>query len=132
MARSKVNFDVLKKAQTRLNKNSDFRKLGSTDVKLAIAVGDEARLVTFEAFEVSSIETLSVKDMRDAELILTMSLRNWNAYLKKCKRGQGPSLLSLDVQDNVISAVTPLAKLKLARYNKSLQAFIDACARYAA
>ena len=132
MARSKVDFSILKKAQTRINKDKAYKKLGTTDVKLAIAVGGEARLVTFEAFEVSTIEELPVEDMRDAELILTMGLRDWNGYLKKRKQGKGPSLLSLDLQSKVISAATPLAKVKLERYNKSLQAFMDACARYAA
>ena len=62
MARSKVDFSILKKAQNRINKDKDYKKLGTTDVKLAIAVGDEARLVTFEAFEVSTIEALPVED----------------------------------------------------------------------
>ena len=132
MARSKVDFSILKKAQNRINKDKAYRKLGSTDVKLAIAVGEEARLVTFEAFEVSAVEELSVEDMRDAELVLTMGLRDWNSYLKKRKQGKGPSLLSLDLHSKVISAATPLAKVKFERYNKSLQAFMDACARYAA
>ena len=101
-------------------------------LKLAIAVGDEARLVTFEAFEVSGIEEVPVSDLRDAELVLEMGLREWNGYLKKRKQGKGPTLLSLDLENQVVSAPTPLAKLKFSRYNRSLQAFVDACARYAA
>ena len=132
MARSKVDFSVLKKARNRINKDADYRRLGSTDVKLAIAIGDDARLVTFEAFQVSSIEDLAVEDMRDAELILQMSPKDWNGYLKKRKQGKGPSLLSLDLGSAVISASNPLHRLKLERYNRSLQAFVDACARYAA
>ena len=125
-------FDYLKKAQNRINKDADYRKLGNTDVTLALAVGNDARLITFEAFEVAAIEELAIGNLRDAEVVLKMGTREWNAYLKKRKAGKGPSLLSLDLDKGVVSANTPLAKLKFERYNRSLQAFVDACARYAA
>ena len=125
-------FAYLNKVQTRLNKDASFRKLGNTDVKFALAIGKEARMVTFEAFEIATVEPLDMDDLRDAELVLRMSKREWNAYLKKRKAGSGPSLLTLDLDKHVIEARNPLARLKLERYNRSLQTFVDVCAKVAA
>ena len=122
----------LTKARTRINKDPQYRKLGNTDLKLALVIGKDARLVTFTAFEVESVEPLDLDDLRDAELVLRMGKREWNAYLKKRRGGTGPSLLTLDLDRSVVEARDPLARLKLERYNRSLQSFVDACAKTAA
>ena len=70
-------------------------------------------------------------DLRDADLVLTMSPRDWNAYLRSRARGRGPSLLSLDLTERVFEAANPLARTLLPRYNLSLQAFVDTGARLA-
>ena len=76
-------FAYLNKVQTRLNKDASFRKLGNTDVKFALAIGKEARMVTFEAFEIATVEPLDMDDLRDAELVLRMSKREWNAQSRQ-------------------------------------------------
>ncbi len=130
MARAKPQLSWLDDARTELNQDSGYRKLGSTDLVLGLSLGDETRLVTFEAFEVGEI-TADV-DLRDADLVVEMEPREWNAYLRKRARGKGPTLLTLDLDEGVVGAASPLARVKLERYNLSIQAFIDAGARLCA
>ena len=132
MAKAKANLDWLSAAQEALNTDSAYRKLGSKDVKLGLSIGDQARLVTFEAFEIASIDEVSAIGLRDADIVLEMSARDWNAYLRKRAKGKGPSLLTLDLDTRVITGRSPLHRLKLERYNLSLQAFIDKGAELAA
>lgn len=132
MAKAKANLDWLGAAQEALNGDFAYRKLGSTDVTLGLSIGDQARLVTFEAFEIASIIEVSAMDLRDADIVLEMSAKDWNAYLRQRAKGKGPSLLTLDLDARVITGRSPLDRLKLERYNLSLQAFIDKGAELAA
>lgn len=132
MARAKANFDWLSKAQRQLNKDSAFRRLGSTDLKLGLLVGDQARLVTFEAFEIADVTELDPNDMRDADLVVTMPPKEWNAYLRQRKAGRGESLMSVDLDTPVVYAQNPLKRILFERYNLSIQALIDQGAKLAA
>ena len=132
MARAKPKLEWLEAAQTALNDDPAFRKLGSTDVVLGLELGDEARLVTFEAFEISGVREVPGLELRDADIVISMSPRDWNAYLRQRQKGRGPSLLMLDLEGGVVRAADPLARLKLARYNQSIQRFLDTGAALAA
>jgi len=44
MARAKPKLDWLEAAREAINQDPDYRKLGSTDVVLGLALGDETRL----------------------------------------------------------------------------------------
>jgi hypothetical protein len=132
MAKAKANFDWLAKAQQQLNKDPAFRKLGSTDLKLGLLIGDQARLVTFEAFEIADVAELNPDDMRDADLVINMSPKDWNAYLRKRRTGKAPSLMSVDLDDPVVYAQNPLKRILFERYNLSIQALIDRGAQLAA
>ena len=75
---------------------------------------------------------LATMELRDADIVLEMSVRDWNAYLRQRAKGKGPSLLTLDLDKRVVTGRSPLDRLKLERYNLSLQAFIDKGAELAA
>ena len=130
MARVKPKLDWLDSARKELNDDPAYRALGSTDMVLGLSLGDETRLVRFEAFGIAGIQEDG--DLRDAALVLRMTPRKWNAYLRQRARGRGPSLLTLDLEEAVFEAANPLAAALLPRYNLSLQAFIDAGARLTA
>ena len=130
MARAKPNLEWLDAARTQLNGDTAFRKLGSTDMVLGLSLGDEIRLVKFEAFEITEIADGG--DLRDAGLVLAMSPKDWNAYLRQRAKGRGPTLLTLDLERGVFDAASPLNRHLLPRYNLSLQAFIDTGARLVA
>jgi hypothetical protein len=130
VARAKPKLDWLEAARRELNEDPAYRKLGSTDLTLGLSIGDEIRLVVFEAFEIADI--VEGGDLRDADLVLEMTPRDWNAYLRQRARGRGPTLTSLDLDEQVFKAPSPLSGLLLPRYGLSLQAFVDTGARLAA
>jgi hypothetical protein len=132
VARAQPKLDWLDAARVQLNDDPAFRKLGSTDLSLGLSIGDERRLVVFEAFEITEIREIRPADLRDADILIEMSPRDWNAYLRKRGKGKGPTLLTLDLDDGVVSAADPLAQLKLARYNRTVQMFLDTGAALAA
>lgn len=132
MAKAKANLAWLEQARAAVNDSGAFRKLGSTDLVLGLAIDGEMRLVRFEAFEVTGVSTVGANELRDADVVVEMSAKDWNAYLRQRGRGRGPSLLSKDLDAAVIKAASPLLRLKLDRYNLSVQMFIDTGARLAA
>ncbi|MDA1074841.1 MAG: hypothetical protein O3A63_08810 [Proteobacteria bacterium] len=132
MAKAAANLAWLDQAARELGSSAEYRKLGSTDMHVGLAIGEQAYLVRFEAFGVSSINAISNSDLRDADFVIRMNVKEWIAYLKKRKKGAGPTLMSLDLDEGVIDAPNPLKKLKFERYNLSLQAFVDHGASLAA
>lgn len=132
MAKAKPRLDWLPAARDALNADPAFRRLGSADFNLALAVGDQARLVTFEAFEISAVADADPADLRDADLVLEMTPRDWNAYLRQRAKGKGETLLSLDLQHRLVRARDPLKRLLFERYNRSIQALLDCGAALAA
>jgi hypothetical protein len=129
MAKAKPKLDGLPQARESLNTDPAFRKLGSADLTLGLVIGDQARLITFEAFEIAAIDDASAADMRDADLVIEMTARDWNDYLRKRASGKAGSLLTLDLDRHVVSARNPLKRLLLERYNRSIQALLDTCGR---
>lgn len=134
MARAKPNIDWLADARSALNADPAFRALGTADFKVAFHIGDVARMVEFCAFEVESVVEVDPADLRDADIVVTMPVKDWNAYLRSRKRGKAPTLLSLDLDSGwqIVQGANPLRRLKFERYNLSLQALIDKGAELAA
>lgn len=119
-------FDWLERARKAVNKSSEFRGLGTTDIQVAFKAGKVAHLVSFDAFEVAAARELDPEDLRDADIVIDMPSRDWTNYLKRRKSGTGPSLLSLDVDRGIVSARDPLNLQKFERYHLSVQAYVDA------
>lgn len=129
MTEAQPRLDSLAAAREAANADPAFRKLGTADLTLGLSLGGETRLVRFEAFEVAEVSSVKPVDLRDADIVLEMSPREWNDYLGARARGEGPTLLSLDCESGVVRGADPLARLKLERYNRSIQAFVDLAAR---
>ena len=125
-------LDWLEDAKRALNGDPAYRKLGNTDVVIGFKAGKTIRKVTLEAFEVGAIEAIAEDDLRDVELVIDMPARDWTNYLKRRKKGTGPSLLSLDTDREVVRSRSVLEKMKFERYHLSIQALIDKGAELAA
>lgn len=132
MAKAQPKLDWLNAAREQLNVDPGYRKLGSTDVTLGLAIGGECRLVVFEAFTISAVRVIDDTELRDADIVIRMTPKAWNAYLRNRQKGRAASLLSLDIDKAVVTGADPLKRNKLARYNLSIQAFLDAGAALAA
>ena len=120
-----AQLDWLEAAAAAVNEDPAFRKLGSVDLVLGLKAGRVVRTVTFEAFGVADVEDTNDTALRDCDLVIEMSPREWTNYLRRRARHAGPSLLALDLDRGIVSAANPLNRLKFERYHLSLQALVD-------
>ncbi len=127
-----AQLDWLPTAQAALNEDPAFRKLGSTDLVLGLKSGRAVRRVVFEAFEIASVDETDEATLRDCELVIEMTPREWTNYLRRRAKGTGPSLVSLNLDRDIVRAANPMDGLKFDRYHLSLQALVDQGARLAA
>ena len=127
-----AQLDWLPSAQAALNEDPAFRKLGSTDLVVGLKSGRAVRRVVFEAFEIASVDETDEAALRDCELVIEMTPREWTNYLRRRAKGTGPSLVSLNLDRDIVRASNPLDGLKFDRYHLSLQALVDQGARLAA
>ncbi|MCY4014414.1 MAG: hypothetical protein OXG82_17050 [Gammaproteobacteria bacterium] len=126
-----AQLDWLPGAQAALNDDPAFRKLGSTDLVLGLKSGRAVRRVVFEAFEIASVDETDEAALRDCEIVIEMSPREWTNYLRRRAKGTGPTLMSLDLDRDIVRASNPLDQLKFDRYHLSLQALVDQGAQLA-
>ena len=127
-----VQLDWLPDAQAALNDDPAFRKLGSTDLVLGLKSGRTVRRVVFEAFEIASVDETDEAALRDCDLVIEMTPREWTNYLRRRAKGTGPNLVSLNLDRDIVRAANPLDGLKFDRYHLSLQALVDQGAQLAA
>ena len=120
-----AQLDWLEAAASFLNEDPNFRKLGTTDLVLGLKAGRTVRIVTFEAFAITNVATAEEAALRDCDVVIDMPPRDWTRYLRRRAKGTGPSLLSLDLDRDVVSAGSPLGQFKFQRYHLSLQALLD-------
>lgn len=124
-----AQLDWVEPAGAAVNQDPGFRKLGSTDLVLGLKSGKAVRVVAFEAFEVATVGVANETALRDCELVIEMTPRQWTDYLRRRARGVAPSLVSLDIDRGIVRAPDPVLRLKFDRYHLSIQALCDAGAR---
>jgi hypothetical protein len=115
----------LKKAQSSVNEDPAFKKLGYVDTNMALKVGRSTFLVNFEGFSCHGVQKVSTQDLREADFLVEMSQAAWDKFLAGRRSGDGPTLAELDTIEGVVKA-DPRKKLDFLRYHVSLQAFLDA------
>ena len=120
-----AQLDWLPTAQAALNEDPAFRKLGSTDLVLGLKSGRAVRRVVFEAFEIASVDETDEAALRDCDVVIEMTPREWTNYLRRRAKGTGPSLVSLNLDRDIVHSSNPLDGLKFDRYHLSLQALVD-------
>jgi hypothetical protein len=119
----------LQGVQQAVNADPAFRKLGTADFSMILAVGAERVKLVFEAFEVAEVSDAAGVGDRDVDFVLGIEPDLWRSCLAARARGEGPSLLSMDLDHGLVKARDPLARLNFERFNRSLQAFVDAGAK---
>ena len=124
-----AQLDWVEPAGVAVNQDPGFRKLGSTDLVLGLKSGRAVRVVVFEAFEVAGVRVADEAALRDCEVVIEMTPRQWTDYLAHRARGIGSSLVGLDLDHGILRAADPLLRLKFDRHHLSIQALCDAGAR---
>lgn len=125
-------FEAMQTAKRSLNRQASYRKLGSAEITVAFSSDDEHRVVEFDAFKIGEIRTVEdPSELRGVGVIVRMSKKQWSFYLRRRMVGKLPPLVAFNLDQSILEFASPLDRLRFLRLHKSIQAFVDAWARYA-
>ena len=114
-----------------VNDDPGYRQIGTVDASMGVKVGDEVFVVTFEAFECSSVRSGNEYDLINVDFFIEMESDAWKAMLENIKANggaeAGQTLVSLDMLNEISNNATgdQLRADMFFRYNQSLQHFFD-------
>ena len=118
-----------------VNKDENYRKLGTCDAQVGIQVGDRMFEIDFEAFEVTDVKELDATTPRDLDFTLVMPYDGWKEMIENIRQnghaGLTHTLNSIDLAspDEFARADDYYRRDKFYRFNQSFQMFFDASAR---
>ncbi|MCY3885643.1 MAG: hypothetical protein OXG24_12110 [Gammaproteobacteria bacterium] len=123
--------DSMQKAKRSVNRQSDFRKLGSAQITIDFNIGKTHNTVEFDAFSIGRIrDSVEESELRDIGSRVRMTQKQWNFYLRRRKSGKLPTLVAFNLENDVLDFASPMDRLHFLRVHKTIQAFVDAWARY--
>lgn len=123
--------ESMQRAKRSVNRRSDFRKLGSAEITIDFNIGNTHNTVEFDAFSVVRIREVSDEsELRSIGSRVRMTQKQWNFYLGRRKSGKLSTLVGFNLENNVLEFATPMDRLHFLRVHKTIQAFVDAWARY--
>ena len=114
-----------------VNDDPAYRQIGTVDASMGVKVGDEVFVVTFEAFECSSVRSGNEYDLINVDFFIEMESDAWKAMLENIRANggaeAGQTLVSLDMLNEISTNATgdQLRADMFFRYNQSLQHFFD-------
>ena len=114
-----------------VNDDPGYRRIGTVDASMGVKVGDEVFVVTFEAFECSSVRSGNEYDLINVDFFIEMDSDAWKAMLENIRANggaeAGQTLVSLDMLNEISNNATgdQLRADMFFRYNQSLQHFFD-------
>ncbi len=117
--------------QRLVNDDPAYRQIGTVDASMGVKVGDEVIVVTFEAFECSSVRSGNEYDLINVDFFIEMESDAWRAMLENIRANggaeAGQTLVSLDMLNEISTNATgdQLRADMFFRYNQSLQHFFD-------
>ena len=117
--------------QRLVNDDPAYRQIGTVDASMGVKVGDEVIVVTFEAFECSSVRFGNEYDLINVDFFIEMESDAWRAMLENIRANggaeAGQTLVSLDMLNEISTNATgdQLRADMFFRYNQSLQHFFD-------
>ena len=114
-----------------VNDDPAYRQIGTVDASMGVKVGDEVFVVTFEAFECSSVRSGNEYDLINVDFFIEMESDAWKTMLENIRANggaeAGQTLVSLDMLNEISTNATgdQLRADMFFRYNQSLQHFFD-------
>ena len=123
--------------QELVNKDPEFRRLGSVDAVMGVSVGERVFLITFEAFECVEVKEGTEYDLIDADFFLNMSVEKWQELIVNTRENGGADLshtlntLDLMTEGGICDNATgdQLRADIFFRVNQSLQHFFDSASK---
>ena len=123
--------------QALVNKDPEFRRLGSVDAVMGVKIGERVFVITFEAFECTEVKEGTEYDLIDADFFLEMSVDQWSDLITNTKDNGGADLshtlntLDLMIEGGISDNATgdQLRADIFFRVNQSLQHFFDSSAQ---
>jgi len=121
-------FEALRRL---VNDDPAYRQIGTVDASMGVKVGDAVFLVSFEAFECTSVRSGNEYDLINVDFFIEMESSAWKFMLENIKTnggaGAGQTLVSLDMLNEISNNATgdQLRADMFFRYNQSLQHFFD-------
>ncbi len=123
--------------QELVNKDPEFRRLGSVDALMGVSVGERVFLITFEAFQCVEVKEGTEYDLIDADFFLNMSVKKWQELIVNTRENGGADLshtlntLDLMTEGGICDNATgdQLRADIFFRVNQSLQHFFDSASK---
>ena len=118
-----------------LNKSDSFKRLGTCDTQMGVAVGDRYFEVDFEAFEMAAAKQIDAERAAELDFVLTQDYDAWKAMLQDIKaNGRAThefTLNSLDLRSDAEFAKSKDYNRRDAfyRFNQTLQEYFDMSAQ---
>ncbi|HMS60486.1 MAG TPA: hypothetical protein PKA49_16745 [Tepidiformaceae bacterium] len=129
------SVEWFKTAGDLLNKSDSFKRLGTCDTQMGVAVGDRYFEVDFEAFEMAAAKQIDAERAAELDFVLTQDYDAWKAMLQDIKaNGRAThefTLNSLDLRSDAVSARGKNYTRRDAfyRFNQTLQEYFDMSAK---
>ena len=129
------SVEWFKTAGDLLNKSDSFKRLGTCDTQMGVAVGDRYFEVDFEAFEMAAAKQIDAERAAELDFILTQDYDAWKAMLQDIKaNGRAThefTLNSLDLRSDAEFAKGKDYNRRDAfyRFNQTLQEYFDMSAK---
>ena len=118
-----------------VNKDPNFRQLGTVDATVGIRVGSKLYELTFEAFECTGVREAGENDLRDMDFWLEQSYDQWKEMLENIKKHGAADLthtlntIDLNMPEGFARSHDGYRRDAFYRFNQSIQDFFNASSR---
>ena len=125
-------FNALKEI---VNKDPDFRALGTVDSVLGVKVGNKIIEITFDAFECTNVRDAGENDLRDMDFWLEQPYDNWKDMIENIKKHGAADLshtmntIDLSLPEGFARSHDGYRRDAFYRFNQSIQDFFNMSAK---
>jgi len=118
-----------------VNKDPEYRHLGTCDARVGMEVGEQVFIINFEAFEIAAITRTTLDHKEDLDFTLVLPPEQWEAMIRNIK-AHGRAELDYTLNSIDLGTATEFARADdyyrrdlFYRFNQSFQHFFDASAK---
>jgi hypothetical protein len=118
-----------------VNRDENYRRLGTVDARVGVKDGDQLFELTFEAFECTGAKEIDEKDLRDLDFWLEQSPEEWREMIENIKQHGAADLshtlntIDLNRAEGFAKSFDGYRRDAFYRFNQSLQEFFDASSK---